>query len=77
MMAEIENAATEMRLIEREQALQELQIRFHNEAPSLFLLEYGHIWVASNRVSDFEMANGAPQLYKLRYSHANDRKAKR
>lgn len=77
MMAEIENAATEIRSTEREQALQKLQIRFHDEAPSLFLLEYGHIWVASNKVSGFEMANGAPQLYKLRYSQATDRKVNR
>jgi peptide/nickel transport system substrate-binding protein len=66
MMPAIENAATEMRPKEREQALQDLQLRFHNEAPSLYLLEYGHIWVSSNEVSGFAMANGAPQLYKLR-----------
>lgn len=65
MMPEIKNAETEMRPIERERALQELQVRFRNEAPSLNLLEYGHIWVASNKVSGFELANGAPQLYKL------------
>lgn len=66
MMPAIENAATEMRPKEREQALQDLQLRFHNEAPSLYLLEYGHIWVSSNEVSGFAMANGAPQLYKLK-----------
>lgn len=66
MMPAIENAATEMRMTEREQALQDLQLRFHDEAPSLFLLEYGHIWASSGDVSGFAMANGAPQLYKLK-----------
>jgi peptide/nickel transport system substrate-binding protein len=66
MMPEIENAAREMRSTEREQALQKLQLRFHDEAPSLFLLEYGHIWVASGDVTGFTMANGAPQLYKIK-----------
>lgn len=66
MMPAIENAATEMRLEEREQALMDLQRRFHDEAPSLYLLEYGHIWVSSSELSGFVMANGAPQLYKLK-----------
>ncbi len=66
MMPAIENAATEMRPVEREAALQALQLRFHNEAPSLFLLEYGHIWVSSRETTGFALANGAPQLYKMK-----------
>lgn len=66
MMPAIQNAATQMRPAERERALQQLQLRFHNEAPSLYLLEYGHIWVSSNAISGFSMANGAPQLYKIK-----------
>jgi peptide/nickel transport system substrate-binding protein len=66
MMPAIEHAATEMRSAEREQALRDLQLRFHDEAPSLFLLEYGHIWVSSSEITGFALANAAPQLYKLK-----------
>lgn len=66
MMPAIENAATQMNRKERERALQDLQLWFHTEAPSLYLLEYGHIWVVSNELTGFAMANGAPQLYKIK-----------
>lgn len=66
MMPDLEEAATEMTSAARERALKKLQVRFHNEAPSLFLLEYGHIWVASSELTGLEMANGVPQLYRLR-----------
>lgn len=65
MMPKIASAATEMNPVAREQALHELQALFHYEAPSLYLLEYGHIWVASKYITGFTMANGAPQLYKI------------
>jgi len=71
MMPMIEKAVTEMNAVERERALQKLQLLFHEEAPSLYLIEYGHIWVSSGDVEGFTMANGAPQLYRVRMTSSD------
>ena len=71
MMPALERATTEMDPVARERVLKDLQARYHEEAPSLFLLEYGHIWVSSQDVSGFALADRAPQLHKIKFKKSN------
>ena len=68
MMPLLERAATEMDTNAREEILKTLQAEFHKEAPSLFLLEYGHIWVSAQYLSGFALADRAPRLDKVRFT---------
>ncbi len=61
-------AATEMDPQRRAQALFDLQRIYHDEAPSLFLVEMGHIWVYSNQISGFELRNRVPILAAIDFT---------
>ncbi len=67
MMVDLNNAASELDPLKREQILFDLQSQFHDEAPQLFLLEYGHIWVSSQEVSGFSLHDRVPPLHKIRF----------
>lgn len=71
MMPALERAATELETAERERILKELQASFHARAPSLFLLEYGHIWVSSGDVTGFVLRDRAPQLHRMKFETAD------
>lgn len=67
MMPLLERTATEMQPAAREQMLKDLQVRYHDEAPSLFLLEYGHIWVSSEDVTGFALSDRSPLLHRIKF----------
>ncbi len=58
-------AAREMDPARREAMLQDLAIEYRNRAPSLLLLQYGHIWVVSREVRGFRLRARVPQLYRM------------
>ena len=68
MMKELDRAATELDPKKREQILFDLQRKFHEEAPQLFLLEYGHIWVASQEITGFSLRDRVPPLNEIQFS---------
>ena len=49
----------------REALLQELAVEFRQRAPSLLLLEYGHMWVVAPGLSGFRVRTRAPELYRV------------
>ena len=67
MMPLIERATVETDLETREDILQQLELQFHNEAPHLFLLEYGHIWAVSRNLQGFKLDDRIPQLHQLSF----------
>jgi peptide/nickel transport system substrate-binding protein len=61
-------AAVELDRDRREQMLKDLQRVFHDEAPCLFLLEMGHIWVYSKQLTGFAMNNRVPRLADIGFT---------
>ena len=61
-------AGREMDTQRREALLQELALEYRRRAPSLLLLEYGHMWVVAPGLSGFRVRTRAPQLYRLERS---------
>ena len=58
-------AGSEMDTRRREALLQELAVEYRQLAPSLLLLEYGHMWVVAPNLSGFRVRTRAPQLYRV------------
>lgn len=58
-------AASQMQPADREATLQSLARRFHEAAPSLYLIQYGHIWAISESLEGFELADRVPALHRV------------
>ena len=58
-------AGREMDIRRRKALLQELALEYRRRAPSLLLLEYGHMWVVAPGLSGFRVRTRAPQLYRV------------
>jgi peptide/nickel transport system substrate-binding protein len=68
LRADMQAAAVELDLARRRKMLQELQQLFHEEAPCLFLVEMGHIWVYGDHLTGFAMNNRVPRLADIGFS---------
>ena len=65
LRAKLVAAGREMDTGRREALLQELALEFRRRAPSLLLLEYGHMWVVAPGLSGFRVRTRAPELYRV------------
>ena len=65
LTARLAAAGREMDSQRREALLQELALEFRRRAPSLLLLEYGHMWVVAPGLRGFSLRTRAPQLYRV------------
>ena len=65
LRAKLVAAGREMDTRRREALLQELAVEFRRRAPSLLLLEYGHMWVVAPGLSGFRVRTRAPELYRV------------
>lgn len=68
MTPSIVAAATQMNVQEREAVLQSLARRFHEAAPSLYLIQYGHIWAIADSLTGFELRDRVPALHRIERS---------
>ena len=57
-------ASREMDAGRREAQLQQLAVEYRRRAPSLQLLEYGHMWVVAPDIRGFNLRTRTPQLYR-------------
>ncbi len=71
MLPLIKRANIELDRAQRELQLFELQRQFHDKAPQLFLLEYGHIWAVSEKLSGFALHDRVPQFHDVMFGKVN------
>ena len=65
LSARLAAAGREMDPQRREALLQELAVEFRRLAPTLLLLEYGHMWVVGPGLRGFGLRNRAPLLFRV------------
>ena len=63
----VQRAGVEMNRQRRAEILKALQQVFHDEAPCLFLLEMGHIWVYGEDLEGFGLNNRVPRLAAISF----------
>lgn len=64
----INAAAAQMQPSQREATLRSLARRFHEAAPSLYLIQYGHIWAISESVQGFELQDRVPAFHRVEWA---------